>query len=572
MNNAKAIHVKSDPLRRDLIAGAIMGFMLLLITLAIGYFAVRQIYIMQSAQISLDRAEIYVQSAMRGTGELILAEGARAQKEALTAHLSAADDALKVLAGKLPDEASRAHFANQIQPAWKAIGEAITQISTRSDISADNAEIMVEYGKLRGAVKAFEADFAVVDKALTDAIAHSTQRAYWITAGAVGAVLVLFLLLNVQILRRVRQGLGGDLSYAIASTQNIANGNLTAEVRIGAHDQSSLLYALKTMADNLARMVQDIRAGAESIRSAAEEVATGNGDLSHRTEEQAATLEETAANMESLTSTVRENTRSASEASTLAKEANQVALRGGEVVGAVVLSMNEIQASARQISDILGVIDSIAFQTNILALNAAVEAARAGEQGRGFAVVAAEVRALAQRSAVAAKEIKALIGNSVSRVETGTQQVEIAGTTMHEIVASVQKFTTYIDQIAAASREQADGIDQVNKAVTDMDHAVQQNAALVEQAAAAAESMQANAQMLYQAVSAFKLDGAELAKAAGRTPAAHAEFVQPEAAATKPPAPRLAQAPQHRRLPDARLQTKAQAQQSADRGGHWKEF
>jgi methyl-accepting chemotaxis protein len=570
MTSNKAIHVRRDPLRRDLIAGAIMGFMLLLITLAIGYWGVRQIYTMQSAQISLDRAENAVQGAMRGTGELILAEGARAQTEALKAHLSAADDALKVLAGKLPDDSLRAHFANQIQPAWKTIGEAVTQISKRTDISADNAEIMVEYGKLRGTVKAFEADFVIVDQALTEAITHSTRRAYWVTAGAVAIVLVLFLWLNVQILRRVRARLGGDLSYAIASTQNIANGNLAVEVQTGPRDQSSLLYALKTMADNLASMVQDIRAGAESIRTTAEEVATGNSNLSQRTEEQAATLEETAANMESLTSTVRENTHSASAASTLAKEANQVALRGGEVVGAVVLSMNEIQASARQISDILGVIDSIAFQTNILALNAAVEAARAGEQGRGFAVVAAEVRALAQRSAVAAKEIKALIGNSVSRVETGTQQVEIAGKTMQEIVASVQKFTAFIDQISAASREQADGIEQVNKAVTDMDHAVQQNAAVVEQAAAAAESMQANAQMLHQAVSVFKLNGAVLPKSAGRTPGMRTDMAQP--VATSQPASRLTQSRQHRQLPDTKRQAKTEAQQFAGQGGDWKEF
>ncbi len=572
MSNAKAMHIKGDPLRRDLIAGAIMGFILLLITLAIGYAGVRQIYAMQNAQISLDRAEISVHGALRGTGELILAEGARAQTEALTAHLSAADDALKVLAGKLPDAALRAHFANQIQPAWKSIGDSITQISKRTDISADNADIMVEYGKLRGTVKSFEADFAVVDKALTDAITHSTQRAYWVTAGAVGVVLVLFMLLNVQILRRVRRGLGGDLSYAIAATQNIADGNLSTGVQVGPDDQSSMLYALKTMADNLARMVQDIRTGAESIRAAAGEVATGNSNLSHRTEEQAATLEETAASMEALTSTVRENTQSASDAGMLAKEANQVALRGGEVVGAVVLSMNEIQASARQISDIIGVIDSIAFQTNILALNAAVEAARAGEQGRGFAVVAAEVRALAQRSAAAAKEIKALIGNSVSRVETGTLQVENAGKTMREIVASVQKFTAFIDQISSASREQADGIEQVNKAVTEMDQAVQQNAAVVEQAAAAAESMQANAQMLYEAVSVFKLDGAVLTKSTGRIPATRPDFARSEVSAIKPPVARLMQAHQHRVQPNPERYAKIETLQSDGRAGDWKEF
>jgi methyl-accepting chemotaxis protein len=571
-----AINVTGDPLRRDLLAGAIIGFILLLITLAIGYYGARQIYVMQSAQISLDEAEISVQRAMRGAGELILAEGARAQTEGLKTHLRAANDTLLVLAGRLPDDVLRVHFANKIRPAWNAIDGLVTQILKRSDISADNAEIMVEYGKLQGAVKAFEADFAIVDKALTEAILHSSRRAYWVTAGAIGIVLVLFMLLNVQILRRVRRGLGGDLSYAIASTQNIADGNLSASVQVDPKDRSSMLYALKTMADNLAGMVQDIRTGAESIRTAAEEVAAGNSNLSHRTEEQAATLEETAANMEALTSTVRENTQSANNASTLAKEANQVALRGGEVVGAVVLSMNEIQASARQISDILSVIDSIAFQTNILALNAAVEAARAGDQGRGFAVVAAEVRALAQRSAVAAKEIKALIGNSVSRVETGTQQVEIAGKTMREIVVAVQKFTTFADQIRAASREQADGIEQVNKAVTEMDHAVQQNTAVVEQASAAAESMQANAQMLHRAVSVFKLDGAAVAASArdgaSRTPATRTGPAQPEVSATLQTATPLKQARQHRMLPNDGRHAKTGAQQSEHQAGDWKEF
>jgi methyl-accepting chemotaxis protein len=296
------------------------------------------------------------------------------------------------------------------------------------------------------------------------------------------------------------------LGKALTLANKVAAGDLTAQIDVHSKDEfGTLLTALKTMNDNLSRMVRDIRSGADSISASAAEVAAGNSDLSQRTEEQATTLEQTASSMEQLTAAVRENTHSADSANALAKAANQVAAQGGKVVGAVVTTMNEIQESSKKIGDIIGVIDGIAFQTNILALNAAVEAARAGEQGRGFAVVATEVRALAGRSAEAAREIKALIGNSLQKVETGTRQVEDAGKTMSQIVASVEKVTNIIDQISAASREQANGIEQVNHAVSQMDQVVQQNAAVVEQAAAAAESMQNNAQQLVESVSVFKL-------------------------------------------------------------------
>jgi methyl-accepting chemotaxis protein len=252
--------------------------------------------------------------------------------------------------------------------------------------------------------------------------------------------------------------------------------------------------------------------------------------------------------MEELTSAVRENTQSAGDASVLAKQANQVAARGGEVVSAVVDTMNEIRDSSKKIGDIIGVIDGIAFQTNILALNAAVEAARAGEQGRGFAVVAAEVRSLAQRSAAAAKEIKALIGDSVQKVETGTRQVQEAGKTMSEIVTAVEKVTANIDQISSASREQADGIEQVNRAISQMDQVVQQNAAVVEQAAAAAESVQANAQVLVQSVSVFKLNDAAPVQSAD-----HERMRLPRRAAAPValPASKLVQAGRGTALPNA---------------------
>jgi methyl-accepting chemotaxis protein len=253
------------------------------------------------------------------------------------------------------------------------------------------------------------------------------------------------------------------LDEALRFADQVAKGDLTATVAVRTHDEfGRLLMALKTMNGNLTRMVQEIRVGAETIRNAAQEVAVGNTNISQRTEEQASTLEQTAASMEQLTATVRENTQSAANANTLASEANQVAKQGGNVVDVVVTTMNEIHESSRKIGDITGVIDSIAFQTNILALNAAVEAARAGEQGRGFAVVASEVRALAQRSAEAAKEIKMLIGGSLKTVAAGAQQAEDAGRTMSKIVASAERVTAIIDQISVASRDQSGGIEQIN--------------------------------------------------------------------------------------------------------------
>jgi methyl-accepting chemotaxis protein len=269
----------------------------------------------------------------------------------------------------------------------------------------------------------------------------------------------------------------------------------------------SLLFSIKRMQDQLTEVVVRIKTSSDAIATASGQIAAGNQDLSSRTEEQASSLEQTAASMEELTSTVKQNADNARQANQLALSASEVAVKGGNVVGQVVDTMASINASSKKIVDIIGVIDGIAFQTNILALNAAVEAARAGEQGRGFAVVASEVRNLAQRSGAAAKEIKGLIDDSVGKVDMGSALVGEAGKTMAEIVGSVKRVTDIIGEITAASQEQSTGIEQVNQAIAQMDQVTQQNAALVEEAAAAAQSMQEQAASLVEAVSVFKLDG-----------------------------------------------------------------
>jgi methyl-accepting chemotaxis protein len=298
------------------------------------------------------------------------------------------------------------------------------------------------------------------------------------------------------------------LDYAVSVARVVASGDLTGQIKVDSKDETGqLLQALKDMNDSLTASITQVRSGVDTIATASNQIAAGNLDLSSRTEEQASSLEETASSMEELTSTVKQNADNARQANQLAVSASGVAEKGGAVVSKVVDTMDGINASAKKIVDIIGVIDGIAFQTNILALNAAVEAARAGEQGRGFAVVASEVRSLAQRSAAAAKEIKTLIDDSVDKADTGSRLVAEAGTTMVEVVDSVKRVTDIMSEIMSASQEQSAGIEQVNQAIGQMDQVTQQNAALVEEAAAAAESLNEQAANLAQAVSIFKLDG-----------------------------------------------------------------
>lgn len=346
---------------------------------------------------------------------------------------------------------------------------------------------------------------------LSSSIQDINDRANWgrdIVTLAVVLVAASLLGLLAYLLKAVVRRLGAEPDDLQRAAQAVAQGKLSTEIFVREGDHKSVMFAIKEMRDGIAGVVSGVRHNAEMVASASAQIASGNHDLSSRTEHQASALEETSASMEQLGSTVHQNADNASQANQLAQNAAAVAARGGEVVSEAVATMTDIDDSSKKISEIIGVIDSIAFQTNILALNAAVEAARAGEQGRGFAVVASEVRALAQRSAGAAKEIKTLINTSVSRVEKGTTLVNKAGSTMEEVVEAIGRFAAIMGQISAASREQSAGISQVGEAVVQLDQSTQQNAALVEEMAAAASSLRNQAQELVSAVSVFELESA----------------------------------------------------------------
>ncbi|MEM5430410.1 methyl-accepting chemotaxis protein [Cupriavidus oxalaticus] len=397
------------------------------------------------------------------------------------------------------------------------VAVANSLIRLRRDVSAGKREMpefIAEFTKARdkAAMDGFRAVDGEFDKAERDLLVTRTVAAdamrslnHNVTIGGAVLAILLAAAMGIWVTRAITRQLGGEPSYAVNVVGEIARGDLGADIRVAAGDSRSLLAAMKSMRDSLAQMVIQIRSSSDCIATGSAQIATGNTDLSQRTEEQASNLEQTAASMEQLSSTVRANAETAAHANQLAAEASAAAVKGGEVVGAVVSTMQEIAASSSKIADIIGVIDGIAFQTNILALNAAVEAARAGEQGRGFAVVASEVRSLAGRSASAAKEIKSLIGASVEKVMAGTRQADEAGISMGEIVSRIQRMTQMIGEISSASAEQATGIGQVDDAVSQLDVVTQQNAALVEESAAAADSLRQQAARLAEVVSVFKL-------------------------------------------------------------------
>ena len=371
--------------------------------------------------------------------------------------------------------------------------------------------------------------------------AEDTYRSTTWLMSIVGA---LALVLAAVVAWSITRSITRPMQRALEVANTVAAGELTSRIEVTSRDETGqLLQALKTMNESLASTVGTVRVGTDTIAVAAAQVASGSQDLSSRTEQQASAQEETASSMEELTSTVKQNVDNARQANKLAESASNVAARGGEVIHQVVDTMDQINASSTKITDIIGVIDGIAFQTNILALNAAVEAARAGEQGRGFAVVASEVRNLAQRSAAAAKEIKQLIGDSSGKVADGSRLVAEAGATMQEIVESVRRVTDIMAEISAASQEQTAGIEQINGAVAQMDEGTQQNAALVEEAAAASASMQEQAAKLAQAVGVFRIDGEQARAAAPQrvlvaTPARTAPRTAPARTTAQPAASR----------------------------------
>ncbi|QDZ29268.1 methyl-accepting chemotaxis protein [Noviherbaspirillum sp. UKPF54] len=444
-------------------------------------------------------------------------------KDARTAYIAGQEKLIALINQEQAAEA-RTYLSNELRPTLKSYKEALSNM----------IQFQVELMEIAGR----DADEA-----------HGSARTLMVVLGL--ATVMLAALIGFAITRGLLRQLGGEPEYAAAIAGRIADGDLTVDVELRAGDQSSMLYAMSKMRDNLASIVAQVRSGTDMIANASGEIAAGNLDLSSRTEQQASSLEETASSMEELTSTVKQNADNARQANTLASSASGIAQKGGAVVAEVVDTMGAINDSARKIVDIIGVIDGIAFQTNILALNAAVEAARAGEQGRGFAVVASEVRNLAQRSASAAKEIKALINDSVDKVDSGARLVDQAGATMQEIVESVRRVTDIMGEISAASHEQTAGIEQINQAIAQMDEVTQQNASLVEQAAAASEAMQEQASNLVQVVGAFKIAGT------------HA------VAAPKARAPKPAGRPQPARLASAAITTR---RAPAKGGDDWEEF
>ncbi|MGT2470456.1 methyl-accepting chemotaxis protein [Paraburkholderia terrae] len=499
-------------------------------TLAIGVFSLAQISRLNGQMRSIyEQGHIASRAAEEARGYLL--RSSRAQKMLLTATtakerdelgadidkgltgLSAELNTLQQYADSAAATAQQKKFAAAIGVWSGHMRDFVTLVKAQPlDLSQMNWQVgttdvslLVETGKLEKLVDELVAQRGTAAKATIDASSFIYQSSFVMMAVMTIALIVLAFVISEWVVRRLARQLGGEPVYAKEIASRIAAGDLSNDIALGKRDNGSMLSALRDMQNGLSSTVSHIAASAEAIAAASGQISMGNLDLSQRTEQQAMALERTASSMEELTSTVRQNADNAKQARTLADNASSIAEKGGDVVGRVVTTMGQINDSAKSIGDIIGVIEGIAFQTNILALNAAVEAARAGEEGRGFSVVAGEVRNLAQRSAAAAKEIKTLISASVERASNGSQLAQDAGQTMDEVVKAVKRVTDIMGEISAASAEQSSGIEEINLAVSQMDAGTQQNAALVEQATAAARALDDQAQALKVAVAKFSL-------------------------------------------------------------------
>ena len=447
---------------------------------------------------------VLVADAAAQKGDLVLV--ASSQKD-INSGLQQLDQLVSKSAEASDDERHMLEKLHALEARYLPIAQNIAALATSQKNDEARAALINDCMPLLTQVIAHISDFNAMLRSHSRANVVVAQDEYASAKWALIGISVFSLLLGSLIAWRLTLSISRPLKVAVAIAQNVSGGDLTTSITVNSTDEfGQLMQALKNMNDNLQSIVSDVRGGTVIITTSSREIASGNLDLSARTEQQASSLQETASAMEELTATVKQNAENALEAHQLATGTSQIALRGGTVVSRVVETMASINASSKKVVDIIGVIDGIAFQTNILALNAAVEAARAGEQGRGFAVVATEVRSLAQRSASAAKEIKALIGDAVTKVDAGAALVDEAGATMAEILDSVQRVTGIMGDISAASREQTMGIEQINRAMTQMDQVTQQNAALVEQAAAAAAGMQTQTATLTEVLAVFQLD------------------------------------------------------------------
>ena len=515
--------------------GAGFGLILLLVA-AMGATGIMRLENINNASRNLVDDSLEMQKSAQGwllgtsvnasrTLALVKASNPEAQEffqKAITAQSKQITEIQKSLEDRINSDKEKELFAEvgKKRSAYVDIRKSILEVKAGGNITEANQMIDTKMvpaldayvDSVKDVLAYYENEVKLADESIT--ANYQSGR----LAMIIGALIAI--LLGAIIAWRLTSGITRPLKEALSLAESVAEGDLTARSSLPpTQDEPGLLLnALRSMQENLARTVSQIRMGTDTIATASSEIASGNLDLSSRTEQQASSLEETASSMEELTSTVKQNADNSRQANQLAVAASAVAVKGGSVVSQVVDTMGAINSSAKKIVDIIGVIDGIAFQTNILALNAAVEAARAGEQGRGFAVVATEVRNLAQRSAAAAKEIKALIGDSVEKVDAGSKLVAEAGTTMDEIVDGVKRVADIMAEITAASQEQSDGIEQVNQAVSQMDQVTQQNAALVEEAAAAAESLQDQAKNLAQAVSVFRVDASSYAGVQAEAP------------------------------------------------------